>query len=78
MISTSLSTVHAFWNALPSRMPRRCTSATSHDTARPRTTGGIPGTIALKYSPNAMAANAIGAANPTVAETQPARKPKAG
>src|SRR5262245_61869523 len=77
-ISTTLRTVQVFWNALPSRMPRKCTSPTSQVTARPSTSGGIPGTMALKYSPNAMAASAIGAANPTVAETQPARNPNAG
>ena len=43
--------------------------------ARPRSSGGAPGTTDRKYSPNAMAASAIGAANPTVAETQPARNP---
>src|SRR5262249_39540124 len=78
MISVNMRTVQTFWNALPSRMPRKCTSATSQETARPSTSGGIPGTMALKYSPNAMAASAIGAANPTVAETQPARNPNAG
>src|SRR6516225_11186698 len=78
LMSTNLSTVQMFWNALPSRMPRKCTSATSQQTARPSTSGGIPGTMALKYSPNAIAASAIGAANPTVAETQPARNPNAG
>src|SRR5262249_11477871 len=78
IISDNLSTVQMFRNALPSRMPRTCTSATSQETARPSTSGGIPGTMALKYSPNAMAASAIGAANPTVAETQPARNPNAG
>src|SRR4029077_19317709 len=78
MMSTNLSTVQMFWNALPSRVPRKCTSATSQQTARPSTRGGIPGTMALKYSPNAMAASAIGAANPTVAETQPARNPNGG
>src|SRR5262249_4130691 len=78
MTSANLSTVQMFWTALPSRMPRKCTSATSQETARPSTSGGIPGTMALKYSPNAMAASAIGAANPTVAETQPARNPNAG
>lgn len=77
-MSTSLTTVQIFWNAPPLRIPRKCTNAISQEIARPSTSGGIPGTIALKYSPNAMAASAIGAAKPTVADTQPARNPNAG
>ena len=34
--------------------------------------------IPSKYLANAIAANAIGAANPTVAETKPAMNPTAG
>ena len=44
----------------------------------PSAIGGAPGTTDLAYSPNAIAASATGAAKPTVADTQPARKPKAG
>ena len=40
--------------------------------------GGAPGSTDLPYSPNAIAASATGAAKPTVADTQPARNPKAG
>ena len=40
--------------------------------------GGALGNTDLPYSPNAMAASATGAAKPTVADTQPATKPKAG
>ena len=40
--------------------------------------GGALGKTDLPYSPNAMAARATGAAKPTVADTQPATKPKAG
>ena len=40
--------------------------------------GGASGSTDLPYSPKAMAASATGAAKPTVADTQPATKPKAG
>jgi hypothetical protein len=51
---------------------------TSQTKAIASSSGGAAGTTDLAYSPNAMAASATGAANPTVADTQPARNPKAG
>ena len=51
---------------------------TAQRTARPSGSGGTPGRIALAYCPNAIAASATGALNPTVAESQPAVKPTAG
>ena len=48
------------------------------DYPSPSANGGAPGAIDLKYSPNAIAASATGAAKPTVADSQPARNPKAG
>ena len=37
-----------------------------------------PGRMAPAYSPKAMAASAMGAANPATMETHPDRKPMAG
>jgi hypothetical protein len=39
---------------------------------------GACGKMAAKYLPKAMAASAMGAANPTVTESQPERKPTQG
>ena len=62
----------------PRRPPRSRTAVTAHRTARPRGSGGTPGRIASAYCPNAIAASAAGALNPTVAESQPAMNPIAG
>src|SRR5215470_7076369 len=78
MISASLSTVQMLWKTLPEFTPARCTRVIAQVAATPTQSAGAPGTTALKYSPNAMAARAIGAAKPTVADSQPARKPTAG
>src|ERR1043166_6219699 len=51
---------------------------TSQTTPMASASGGAGGHTDLAYSPNAMAASATGAENPTVADTQPARNPKAG
>ena len=59
-------------------MPQSCTIDTSQTTPMASASGGAPGKTDLPYSPNAIAANATGAAKPTVADTQPARNPKAG
>ena len=72
----TLSTVQAIWNALLWRMPRRSDQRHDPDDRRCRArSGGTPGRMALPYWPKAMAASATGAAKPTVAESQPARKP---
>ena len=58
--------------------PLSSTSVTPHTAASATGIFGTPGTMPPKYSPSAMAASATGAANPTVAEIQPARNPSAG
>ena len=78
MISASLSTVQTLWKTLPECTPARCTSVIAQVAATPSQSTGTPGQTALKYSPNAMAASAIGAEKPTVADSQPARNPTAG
>ena len=77
-ISTTLRMVENSWKVEECLMPVSCTSDTSQTTPIASASGGAPGTTALPYWPNAIAASATGAAKPTVADTHPARKPKAG
>ena len=70
--------VEISWKVEECLTPVNCTIETSHTTPMASGIGGTPGMTDLAYSPKAMAASATGAAKPTVAETQPARKPKAG
>ena len=78
MISTTFKMVAISWNVLDCRTPASCTIDTSQTTPTASASGGAPGSTDLPYSPNAIAASATGAANPTVADTQPARNPNAG
>src|SRR5215471_4705584 len=77
-INTTFRMVAISWKVLECLMPVSCTSETSQTAPSASASGGAPGNTDLPYSPKAMAASATGAAKPTVAETQPARKPKAG
>src|SRR5215468_11144256 len=77
-ISTTLSSVEANWKFEECLTPVSWISDTSQTTPIASSVGDTPGTTDLPYSPKAIAASATGAANPTVAEIQPARKPKAG
>src|SRR5256885_16048420 len=77
-ISSTFKMVAISWNVLECLTPVSCTSDTSQTTPIASAIGGALGRIDLPYSPNAIAASATGAANPTVADTQPATKPKAG
>lgn len=53
-------------------------SATAITAPSDSTVAGTCGKTLLKYRPKAMAASAIGAAKPAVADSQPAMKPTAG
>ena len=77
-ISNTFRIVEISWNVEECLTPVSCTSDTSQTTPIASTSGGALGRIDLPYSPNAIAASATGAAKPTVAETHPATKPKAG
>ncbi len=66
------------WNVLECFTPVSCTSDTSQTTAIASSMGEPSGRMARPYSPKAIAASATGAEKPTVADTQPATKPKAG
>src|SRR3954467_14317283 len=77
-ISTTFRMVEINWKVEECLTPVSCTSETRHTKAMANGIGGPPGPTHLAYSPNAIAASATGAAKPTVADTQPARKPKAG
>ena len=77
-ISTTFRMVEISWKVAECLTPVSCTSETSHTMPIASGIGGRPGITDLAYSPNAIAASATGAAKPTVAETHPARKPKAG
>src|SRR5882724_9087682 len=77
-ISTTFRMVATSWKVEECFTPLSCTSDTTHTTPTASMSGGASGRIDLPYSPNAIAASATGAAKPTVADTQPATKPKAG
>ena len=77
-INTTFSTVETSWKVEECLTPESWISETSQTMPIPTAIDGAPGTTDLAYSPNAIAASATGAAKPTVADTQPARKPKAG
>ena len=77
-ISRTFRIVEISWKVEECFTPVSCTSDTSQTTPIASTIGGAPGNTDLAYCPNAIAASATGAANPMVADTHPARKPKAG
>src|SRR5262249_53226394 len=77
-IRPSLMRVETFCSTLPLRTPDKWTSEMSHVAARPTARAGAPAIAPAQYCPRAIAARATGAANPTVADTHPARKPTAG
>ena len=77
-ISTTFRMVEINWKVLECLTPLSCTIDTSQTTPMASASGGTPGSTDWPYCPNAMAASATGAAKPTVADTQPARNPKAG
>src|SRR5215470_11408471 len=77
-IRMSLTTVDMVWNAEPYLIPDKWNIVTSQITLRPSASDGMSGKNGFAYSPKAIAASATGAANPTVADSQPARNPNAG
>ena len=77
-ITPSFRAVEAIWKALPCRSPLRWIDETRRIDPSPSSIGETPGRKDLAYSPSAIAARATGAEKPTVAESQPARKPIAG
>ncbi len=60
---------------LPCRTPLRWIVETRRIDPSPSSIGEAPGQKDFAYSPSAIAASATGAEKPTVAESQPARKP---
>src|ERR1700751_5069433 len=78
VINTTFRMVAISWKVPECLMPVSCTSETSQTVPTASTKGGAPGNPDLPYSPKAMAASATGAEKPPVAETKPARNPKAG
>ena len=65
-------------NRLPALRLLACTAVSTTTTATASTRGGNAGPTLPAYRSRARAAAAVGAANPTVADTQPDRKPRAG
>src|ERR1700761_8217811 len=78
VIKTTLRMVESNWKVEECLTPVSWTSDTSQTIPTASAIGGASGTIERPYSPSAIAASATGAAKPTVADTKPATKPKAG
>ncbi len=76
--TTTFRAVTTTCNRLPARRLMPCTSVSSSTTLTASSLGGNPGHTLPAYCSRASAAAAVGAANPTVADTQPDRKPSAG
>ncbi len=77
-MSASLKSVATIWKRAPKTMLRRCTSVASATMPMESASGAMPGARSAAYLAKAIAASAIGAAKPTVSESQPERKPTAG
>src|ERR1700724_1075199 len=78
VISTTLRMVEINWKVEECLTPVSWISDTAHTVPTASNSGGEPGNTARPYCSSAMAASATGAAKPTVADTKPATKPKAG
>jgi hypothetical protein len=77
-ITPSFTKVKKLWNRLPHRMLTQWMAANPATTAAARWSTGTPGNTTAVYLPSAMAAMAVGATKPAVADTQPDRKPTDG
>ena len=74
----TLKAVITTCSRLPARVLRPCTRVSASTTTTESQVGCSPGHTRRVYSPKASAASAVGAAKPTVADTQPERNPNAG
>ena len=77
-INMSLKAVATFWNRPPKTTLCKWTNAATVTMPMESSSGEAPGVRLAKYLAKAIAASAIGAANPTVADNQPDRKPTDG
>ena len=78
MIRTTFRMVEINWKVEECLTPVSWTSDTAQTVPTANSSGGAPAKIARPYCSSAIAASATGAAKPTVADTKPATKPKAG
>ena len=78
VISTTFRMVETNWKVDECLTPVSWISDTAQTVPTASSSGGELENIARPYCSSAIAASATGAAKPTVADTKPATKPKAG